>query len=121
MAQEHDKEPAELTHIGLDLTTGVVSLFGTRAEGTIRFRFFLPPRLQQLLMTQPLTEQAVRTLLSTEQHEPSVAPAMDSERSAAFYRSAAVDGTTADLIRGQRAAQPPAPTAQEKNPTLVIP
>ena len=69
MAQEQEKEPVELTHIGLDLTTGVGSLIGLRDDELVRFRFFLPPGLQQLLSTQPLTEQAVRTLLTTGQAE----------------------------------------------------
>jgi hypothetical protein len=63
MAQEQEKEPVQLTHVGLDLTTGVVSLFGARNDELVRFRFFLPPGLQQLLTTQPPTERSLRTLL----------------------------------------------------------
>jgi hypothetical protein len=123
MAQEQEKEPVQLTHVGLDLHTGVVSLFGARSDELVRFRFFLPPGLQQLLSTQPWTEQAVRTLLVTGQAEPGAPTSAESERSPAFYGSAAVDGTfsMADLTRARLADQPVAPTAQEKNPTLVVP
>ena len=49
MAQEQEKEPAQLSHIGIDLTEGVVSLFGARSDGLVRFRFYLPQVFQQAL------------------------------------------------------------------------
>ena len=67
MAQEQEKEPVQLTHVGLDLTTGVGSLIGLRDDELVRFRFFLPPGLQQLLATHPLAERTARTLLTTGQ------------------------------------------------------
>jgi hypothetical protein len=123
MAQEHEKEPVELTHVGLDLRTGIASLIGLRDHELVRFRFFLPPGLQQLLSTQPLTEQAVRTLLVTGQAEPAGPIAAEHQRSAAFFQSSPVDGTfsMADLARARLADQPVTPPAQEKNPTLVVP
>src|SRR5438093_1576558 len=102
---EQEKEPAQLSHIGLDLTEGVVSLFGERRDGLVRFRFFLPPGLQQLLSTHPLTEQAVRALLVTDESEPEGSLTAGGERSAAFFRSTPVDGTLADLARAHPAAE----------------
>src|SRR5215212_8169322 len=93
MAQEHEKEPVQLTHIGLDLTTGVGSLIGLRDDELVRFRFYLPPGLQQLLTTHPLAEHAARTLLTTSQAEPEEPTPAESQRSAAFFQSSPVDGT----------------------------
>jgi hypothetical protein len=123
MAQEQEKEPVQLTHVGLDLTTGVGSLIGLRDDELVRFRFFLPPGLQQLLATHPLAERAVRTLLTTSQAEPETPPPAESQRSAAFFNSAPVDGTfsSSDLARAHPEHQPASSTAHEKNPTLVVP
>jgi hypothetical protein len=123
MAQEQEKEPVQLTHIGLDLTTGVGSLIGLRDDELVRFRFFLPPGLQQLLSTDPLAERAARTLLTTSHAQPKGRTPAESARSAAFFQSAPVDGTfsMADLARHHPEEQPVSPPAQEKNPTLVVP
>src|SRR5215212_9400781 len=103
MAQEHEKEPVQLTHIGLDLTTGVGSLIGLRDDELVRFRFFLPPGLQQLLSTYPLAERAARTLLTTGQIESEGPTPAESQRSTPFFTSAPVDGTfsSADLARAR--------------------
>ncbi len=120
---EQEKEPVELTHVGLELRTGIASLIGLRDDEVVRFRFFLPPGLQQLLATHPLAERAVRTLLTTSQTEPEGPRPAESQQSAAFFQSSPVDGTfsTADLARARLADQPVSPTAREKNPTLVVP
>src|SRR5215212_246507 len=101
MAQEQEKAPVELTHIGLDLRTGIASLIGLRNDELVRFRFFLPPGLKQLLTTHPLAERVARTLLATNQAKPEGPPPAESQRSAAFFNSAPVDGTfsSADLTR----------------------
>jgi hypothetical protein len=98
-------------------------LIGRRDDELVRFRFYLPPGLQQLLTTYPPAERAARTLLTTGQAEPEGSPPAESQRSAAFFQSAPVDGTfsTADLARARLADQPVSPAAQEKNPTLVVP
>jgi hypothetical protein len=72
-SQEQEIEPAQLSHLGLDLSEGIVSLFGARGDDLVRFRFFLPPGLQTLLGTLPLTERAVERLLRDD-IEPSEAP-----------------------------------------------
>jgi hypothetical protein len=67
MAQsEQEMNPATISHIGLDLTEGVVSLFGAREDGLVRFRFYLPPALRDLLGTNPITERSVDRLLEAE-------------------------------------------------------
>jgi hypothetical protein len=123
MAQEQEKAPVQLTHVGLDLTTGVGSLIGLRDDELVRFRFFLPPGLQQLLTTYPQAERTARTLLTTVQVEREESTPAENQRSAAFFTSAPVDGTfsSADLARAHPADQSVSPTAQEKNPTLVVP
>src|SRR4051794_24947436 len=103
MAQEHEKEPIELTHVGLDLRTGIASLIGLRDNELIRFRFFLPPGLQQLLTTDPRLHTSIARLVdagavspaeaspaTAERAEPTSA---EQERSAAFYRSGVAEGT----------------------------
>src|SRR5258708_3642457 len=124
MAQsEQEKEPAQLSHISLDLQTGVVSLFGARCDELVRFRFFLPPGLQQLLSTEPFIDQIARTLLTPGGVEPTEPISAESERSAAFYRSGAVDGTfsSADLARVHPVGNPVSPTSSEKSPTVALP
>jgi hypothetical protein len=81
-SHEQEVEPAQLTHLGLDLTEGVVSLFGNRGDDLIRFRFFLPPGLQALLGTHPLTERSVERLLRDDS-EPTEAPRPTSPPAAA--------------------------------------
>jgi hypothetical protein len=97
MAQEQEKEPAQLSHIGLDLQEGVVSLFGTRRDGLVRFRFFLPPGLQQLLSTDSRLHSSIARLVDAGDGSPtpeSPSPAAaESQRSTAFFQSAPVDGT----------------------------
>src|SRR5215210_2459850 len=121
MAQEHEKEPVELTHVGLDLRTGIASLIGLRNDGLVRFRFFLPPGLQQLLSTDPRLHSSIARLVDAgEGSPPEVSPpaaAAERQRSAAFFESAPVDGTfsMADLTRSHPESQPISPTL-EKNP-----
>src|SRR5215213_9307638 len=91
MAQEQEKEPVQLTHVGVDLISGVGSLIGLRDDELVRFRFYLPPGLQQLLSLHPLTERSVNTLI--EAHEAPVPSATPSA----------------------------APTPTEKSPTVVLP
>ena len=123
---EQEKATSQLTHVGLDLIEGVVSLIGLRDADLGPLSLLPPPGLQELL--SPIRGYTARSpdwFMRAQSvlgriHPPQL---LSSERSAAFYRSAPVDGTfsMADLARARSADQPVSPTVPEKNPTLVLP
>jgi hypothetical protein len=90
MAQDQEKEPAQLSHIGIDLTEGVVSLFGARPDGLVRFRFYLPQLFQQALTTQPLPERSVARLVDHAEEPVAPAAAAPAQTASASERSPTV-------------------------------